>query len=185
MNDSDIVDLYLCRDESAITESAAKYGSALRIMAERITDSAPDAEECENDTYLAAWNAIPPHEPRAYLFAFLGRITRHLALNRAMAGRASRRCPTSPLTDELAECLESDDSIERHLEDRAIAEAISEFLRGLDPVARWAFLRRYWYMEPIAVIAGSGGFTQAKITSVLHRTRGKLREFLKDRGIAL
>lgn len=88
MDDTRIVDLYLQRNESAIRESAEKYGARLRFLADGIVCDRQTAEECENDTYLNAWNAIPPHEPRQYLYAFLARITRHLALNACRSRRA-------------------------------------------------------------------------------------------------
>ena len=81
MDDSRIVDLYLSRDESAISQTSEKYGSRLRNVAYGIVEDLHTAEECENDTYMEAWNSIPPHEPRSYLFAFLARITRHIALD--------------------------------------------------------------------------------------------------------
>ncbi|MBQ8975223.1 MAG: RNA polymerase subunit sigma-70, partial [Oscillospiraceae bacterium] len=81
MEDTNIVDLYLSRDEAAIERTAEKYGSRLRQIAQRILDDPSTAEECENDTYRQAWELIPPNEPRTYLFAFLGRITRHIAID--------------------------------------------------------------------------------------------------------
>ena len=109
MEDSSIVDLYLLRDEAAISETARKYGPKLRALADRILHDLPAAEECENDAYLQAWRSIPPHEPRTYLFPFLGRIVRHLAIDesrrRSIDKRSAEFCE---LTGELAECLHLD-----------------------------------------------------------------------------
>ena len=94
MEDEAIVELYLARDESAISHTSEKYGSKLRSLAKRITEDDFMADECENDTYMKAWNSIPPHEPRTYLFAFLARITRHLALNLCEKNRTQKRSGT-------------------------------------------------------------------------------------------
>ena len=108
MEDSLIVDLYLQRDEAAISESCEKYGSRLRSLALEITEDIGTAEECENDTYLEAWKRIPPHEPRAYLYAFFARITRHLALNRIREDRTQKRSAfLCSLSTELEQCLPS------------------------------------------------------------------------------
>lgn len=107
MEDDAIVTLYWQRNEEALRASAEKYGSRLRGLAQRILADAHDAEECENDTYLAAWNAIPPHEPRSYLFAFLARITRHLSLDRCRSRDREKRGGgrVDALTEELIQCL--------------------------------------------------------------------------------
>ena len=108
MEDSRIVDLYIQRNESAVTETSRKYGTFLRSIAQRITGDKPTAEECENDAYLEAWNTIPPHEPRSYLAAYLSRIVRNISLNRCVERRSLKRSATvCALTDELEMCLPS------------------------------------------------------------------------------
>ena len=110
MDDERIVELYLSRDESAIKETSEKYGPRLRSLAYGIVNDAQTAEECENDTYLEAWNSIPPHDPKSYLYAFLARITRHISLNRCRDGsRLKRSAVICELSAEMEECLPAPD----------------------------------------------------------------------------
>lgn len=186
MDDSRIVDLYLSRDEAAITATAGKYGARLRALARTIVEDAPTAEECENDTYLVAWQAIPPHEPRSYLWAFLARLTRHAALDCVRARRTAKRAAeVIELGDELAACLPAPDGVEQALDDAALAEAISAFLRGLSATERTLFVRRYWHLEPIAVLAKRFGMGESRVKSTLHRLRGRLRAHLEKEGFSL
>ena len=117
MTDSEIVSLYLARDEAAVAQTAEKYGARLRGLARSILDDEHAAEECENDVYLAAWNSIPPHEPRDYLFAYLARIARHTAIDRC---RARSRRPES--LAELDECLPGPDRAEDQLRKEGFPE---------------------------------------------------------------
>ena len=132
MEDDAIVALYWQRNEEALRLSEEKYGSRLRGLALRILADAHDAEECENDTYLAAWNSIPPHEPRSYLFAFLARITRHLSLNccrdRERLKRSAHLCE---LSAEMEQCLPAPDDAACRLEENELREAINGFLAKL------------------------------------------------------
>lgn len=186
MDDSRIVDLYLARDESAITASAAKYGTRLRTLARSIVEDDRTAEECENDTYLAAWRAIPPHEPRSYLWAFLARLTRHAALDSVRAHRAAKRAgEVIELGEELAACLPAPDSVEQALDNAALAEAISAFLRGLTTTERTLFVRRYWHLDPIEALAVRYGMSESRVKSMLHRLRGRLRAHLEKEGFLL
>ena len=154
MEDRQIVELYLARDESALARTAEKYGGALRALAENLLEDPQTAEECENDVYLAAWNSIPPHEPRDYLFPCLARIARHTAL------------------DNAAE----------HLDDLVLAETINRFLGSLSQESRNIFLRRYWYMDSVAAIAERYALTRSKVKVSLCRSRNRLREYLKKEG---
>lgn len=186
MEDHQIVELYLARDESALARTAEKYGPALRALAENLLEDPRSAEECENDVYLAAWNSIPPHEPRDYLFPFLARITRHAALDRCrQRSRQKRGAPLVQLTDELERCLPAPDNAAGHLEDLALAEAINRFLGSLSEESRNIFLRRYWYMDPVAAIAERYALTQSKVKVSLYRSRNRLREHLKKEGCGL
>ena len=186
MEDTKIVDLYLARDESALRHTAEKYGGRLRGLAERILNDAYAAEECENDTYLAAWNLIPPHEPRGYLFAFLGRITRHLAIDACRRRGAEKRgAPVCELTAELEECLPAAGGVEEALNAKALSQAISDFLQGCPEEQRNVFVRRYWYCDPIAAIAKRYGFSQSKVKVMLFRLRGGLKEYLEREGFSV
>ncbi|MCQ2431953.1 MAG: RNA polymerase sigma factor [Clostridia bacterium] len=186
MEDPSIVELYLARDEAAIDATAKKYGPRLRTLAARITDDDLTAEECENDTYIEAWNRIPPNEPKDYLFAFLAAITRHIALNRIRdRNRKKRSARLCALTDELEDCLPTPDGIE-HLADAITQKAvIDRFLSSLDADKRYIFLRRYWYMDSIADIARRCGYSESRIKSVLFRCRGELKKLLEKEGYTI
>lgn len=106
LDDNRIVELYLLRDETAIKQTTEKYGSRLRSLACGIVNDQQTAEECENDTYMEAWNTIPPHEPRSYLYAFLARITRHISLNCCRdRNRLKRSAFICELSAELEQCF--------------------------------------------------------------------------------
>jgi len=184
MEDPMIVDLYLSRDESAISETAQKYGSRLRLIADRILNDAQSSEECENDTYLQAWNLIPPHEPRTYLFSFLGRITRHLAIDLCRKLSSEKRSAVfCELTNEMAECIPSqDDSVESHVEAEELGRTISAFLDMHSDVQQDVFVRRYWFFDTVPEISKRYGFTQSKVKMILSRMRCELRDFLEKRG---
>lgn len=186
MEDDAIVTLYWQRNEEALRASAEKYGSRLRGLAQRILADAHDAEECENDTYLAAWNAIPPHEPRSYLFAFLARITRHLSLNccrdRERLKRSAHLCE---LSAEMEQCLPAPDDAACRLEENELREAINGFLAKLPEEQRNLFLRRYWHLDSIADIARRFACSESKVKTTLLRCRKRLREHLEEGGYIL
>ena len=187
MEDCKIVELYLCRYETAIARTAEKYGTRLRALALGIAGDARTAEECENDTYMGAWNSIPPHEPRDYLYAFLARITRHLALNRCRERSALRRSAfICELSAEMEQCIPASGSdMFEHMEGVAVKQAINEFLGTLSREKRTVFLRRYWYLDSIAAISKRCGLSQSKVKTMLHRCRKQLREHLIKEGFSV
>ena len=186
MDDQSIVELYLQRDERAIRETAEKYGNRLRGLACGIVEDAQTAEECENDTYLEAWNSIPPHEPRDYLYAFLARITRHIALNCCRdRNRLKRRALICELSAELEQCIPDPDDTSCRLDDMALSQAINSFLGSLDEEKRNIFIRRYWYLDSVAVISRRFDLSQSKVKTTLFRCRNRLREHLKKEGYTL
>lgn len=186
MDDSSIVTLYLLRDERAIGHSAQKYGSRLRSLANGIVCDRLTAEECENDTYLAAWNAIPPHEPRSYLYAFLARITRHLALDRCRErARLKRDVMLCELSDELEQCLPAPDDAACRLEESELRDALNAFLAALNEEKRNIFLRRYWYFDSVADISRRFALSESKVKMTLLRCRAQLRKFLEQEGYTL
>ncbi len=186
MEDGDIVELYLSRNEAAIKETAIKYGQRLRNMAQSIVDDRETAGECENDTYLEAWNLIPPHEPRNYLFAFLGRIIRNIALNvckkNARQKRYARYCE---LTQEMEECLPAANNTEAEIEAKELTGLINRFLETCTEDQQTVFVRRYWYFEPVADIAEACGFSQAKVKTMLFRMREGLKRYLEEGGYSV
>lgn len=186
MEDSAIIDLYWGRDQRAVEETAGKYGSFLHSLSWNILRSRGDAEECVNDTYLRAWNAIPPARPAA-LRAWLGRIARNLSLDRWKEERTQRRGggAMEVLLGELDDCVPSPHGVERQLEDQEIAALISAFLWRLPAESRVVFLRRYWYGQNLADIAAERGCGVGKVKSSLFRTRKALRACLEEEGIDL
>lgn len=133
LEDNRIVELYLLRDETAIGQTAAKFGGCLRSLAYGIVNDRQTAEECENDTYMEAWNTIPPHEPKSYLYAFPERITRHIALNCCRRrNRLKRGVFLSELSAEMEQCIPAPDDVECRIDDMALGEAINKFLGTLD-----------------------------------------------------
>ena len=183
MTDGEIVEKFLARDEDALKQVSERYGARLRALARGILEDPSAAEECENDAYLAAWDSIPPHEPRDYLFAYLARITRHLALDRCRAGRREKRAAhVEELTAELLDCIPAGDSAEARLDAKELAEAVSAWLRTLPEEKRELFLRRYWYCDPVAVLAKRLGWGESRVKTALHRLRKGLREQLEKEG---
>ena len=186
MEDRQIVDLYWLRDENAIVESEKKYGVYCGAIAKNILPAAEDQGECISDTWLSAWNAIPPQRP-LLLKAFLGRITRNLALNRLRSLSAQKRGGAFqhlPL-EELGELAgENDDPLDQ-LEHGRMAESISAFLRTLPPEKRKLFLLRYWYLASIPQISRETGCSEDKIRNDLYRIRKKLKTHLNKEGFLL
>ena len=184
MEDRDIVELYWQRSERAIAETAEKYGRYCYAIAYSALDSAEDARECVNDTWLAAWNAMPDARPKA-LGAFLGRITRRTAIDRWRARAAARRGGGElPLAlEELAECVPAAEDVEARLEAAELSRAVDAFVRTLPAAERAVFLSRYWYMDPVKDIAARLGSTQSRVKSMLARTRARLRTYLEREGL--
>ena len=176
MEDAQIIDLYWQRSEDAIPETESKYGRYCRAIADNVLSNALDAEECVNDTWLAAWNSMPANRPAA-LSLYLGKISRNLALDRLAARRAAKRGGgrTDAVLDELAECLPGGESPEKKTEAKELSARIDAFLRALPETERLVFVSRYWYASPVDVIAARFGFTRSKTASMLQRTRSKLR----------
>ena len=182
MEDQQIIQLYWLRSEQAIEETEKRYGSRLHSLAYRIAGVQEDAQECVSDTYLAAWNSIPPQWPE-YLFAYLAKICRNLCLDRLdWLNAAKRKGEVIALTREMELCI-PDRRRDFDLEGKALGEALNRFLGTISRENRMIFLRRYWFADSIAEIAARYGLTQSKVKTSLHRTRKKLSDFLKKEGI--
>ncbi len=183
MDDNAIIQLYWDRDERAIEETNGKYGRYCRAVAMNILSSERDAEECVNDTWLGAWNAMPDSWPER-LAAFLGKLTRNLAFNKYKQSRARKRGggEMELILDELAECVSDADDVERTIGRGELSRAVSEFARSLPEDKRRIFVRRYWYAEAVTDIARELELTRAGVSKTLERVRGQLREFLLERG---
>lgn len=184
LSDTMIVDMFVARDEAAIDESRNKYGRAILAVSRGLLRDEESARECENDTYFQAWNSIPPHEPRTYLFPFLARITRHISLDRCRKRNAARRSAVvDELTCELQECsADPAENVEKKMEMKELSGLLSVFIRCLPEEQRMVFMRRYWYGDTVAEIAGHLGWSDSKVKSMLFRQRKQLGEFLKKEG---
>ena len=190
MEDSAIIDLYWAREERALSETDAKYGGYCRSIAHNILKNREDSEECVSDTWLHAWNAMPPQRP-SILSSFLGRITRNLSFTRWEAARAQKRgfygyCTAA--ADGAAVSRENNrvpapGRVEQALEARELAEAIDRFLRTLPERECSIFLRRYWYVDSVQDIAARYALRENTAKSILFRTREKLRRYLAGEGI--
>lgn len=180
MTDEHIVKLYLERDETALVETRSAYGRLLRSIAFNILHNDQDAEECENETCLRAWNSIPPHKPQR-LCAYLCKIARRLALDRYDYNHAAKRGEALPL-EELSEFLASAGCAEDRLTETAFAELINGFLDKSDLDTRVIFIQRFWFGYSIAEIAKKLGASESKVKTRISRTLKKLREYLKKEG---
>jgi len=180
MDDNKIIELYFNRDESALSETDKKYGRYCYSIAYNILTDHEDSRESVNDTYLGAWNTMPPKNP-PILSAFLGRITRNIALKRYREKTAVKRGGGAAAVslDELSECIAASDTVEREFESQELARIVDSFLRGLPETERNVFIRRYWYCDEISAIAKRYGATKGKIKMMLLRSREKLAKELR------
>ena len=198
MEDHEIVELFWRRDENAIAQAEAKYGRYCGSIAAGILRDRGDTDECLNDTWMNAWNAMPPHRP-GFLKAFLGKITRNLALNLYEKKHAEKRGggETALALDELAECVggvpggngtagvsgsvwDSEGSPE---EGMVLTACLNRFLQSMKAEDRKIFVQRYWYMYSVKEIAGNLGLGESKVKMTLLRQREKLKKVLEEEGI--
>lgn len=186
MDDKQIVDLYFERSETAISETARKYGKYCRYIAFNILHNNEDSEECVNDTYLRAWNSIPPHRPTA-LKTFLGKITRNLSLDKYDRLNAKKRNggQMSLIFDEIQECLPASDNTENIIDEMALTDILNRFLSSLSLEQRKIFMRRYWYISPVKEIAAEYGISESKVKMSLLRSRNELKKMLEKEGISI
>lgn len=186
MNDEMIVALYLQKDEKALSETALKYGAKLNRISFNIVQNKSDAEECENDTYLAAWNSIPPNSPKQYFFSFLAKITRNISINLYHKNhRQKRHAHIVELTKEMEECIPSPSDEVCRTSDTKLTECISKFLSSLSKEERGVFVTRYWYAESIKEVAKRFSISESKAKSMLMRIRNKLKNHFESEGLEL
>ncbi|MCL2634194.1 MAG: sigma-70 family RNA polymerase sigma factor [Oscillospiraceae bacterium] len=186
MEDNVLLNLYNTRDESAISETASKYGNYCLKIAMNILCNREDSDECVNDTWLKAWNSIPPSKP-SILSAFLGRITRNLSIDAFQKAQAKKRGggELNLIFDELEQCLSSKDNTESEYDRREVGKSVSDFLNSLSKDNRVVFVRRYWYADSVAEIAQHFKMNENKVKSILYRTRNKLKLYLEKEGITI
>ena len=184
MDDNRIIELYFARDERAIQETSAKYGKLCLHTARNLLSIEADAEECVNDTYMVTWNQIPPTRPQYYA-AYLCKIVRNLALKKLEYIHAKKRTPDAVIPFEELESVLSDAAIEQKMEAEDLGRMISEFLRTEKKDARIIFLRRYFFGDSIRTIAERFHMQENTVKSMLFRTRGRLRTYLKKEDVSV
>lgn len=183
MEDQQIVELYWQRDQGAIDQTQRKYGNYLTKVAYNILCNLDDSQESVNDTYLSAWNAMPPHRPQA-LCAFLSKITRRISIDLLRRKHSAKRGggEYEISLSELSQCLPGGNTTEEEAGGRALARSIEVFLRGLSESARNVFIGRYFYMDTVKEVARYCGLSESNTKVLLHRTRTALREYLEQEG---
>lgn len=182
MEDRQIIELYWQRNADAISETASKYGAYCFQVADNILHDAEDSEECVNDTWLRAWEAMPPGRPDV-LRMFLAKITRNLSFDRFRARNTKKRGSGEIVLvlDELEECLAGRTDVQTAYEGKELGQYIRRFVRGLSWQDGNVFVRRYFFTEPVSAIAGRYGLTENNVMVILSRTRKKLRlELMKE-----
>lgn len=185
MQDEEIIDLFCARSEHAIQELQTKYGKMCLQTSYNIVGNFADAEECVNDSYLGAWNAIPPVRPNP-LLTYLLKIVRNISLNRYHKNQATKRNSTYDIAaEELEEFLESKDDIESVMENEELTNVIEDFLDSLSKEKRVIFVCRYWFCDTYEQIAQRTGITEKNVSVKLTRIRKEMREYLLERGIYL
>ena len=183
MDDSKIVQLYWDRNEQALTATSDKYGNYCITIAKNILGNKEDAEECVNDTYMRAWNSLPPHRPNI-LSTYLGKITRNLSFNLYKRNTADKRGggEVPVVLDEIVDLVSDTDDVEKEIDRRELVKAIDDFLGKLPADKRSIFICRYWYFDSISNIASRFGMTNNYVSVLLNRLRLKLHNYLLERG---
>ena len=184
--DAEIVELYWQRQEKAIEATGDKYGAYLYTIAYNILADRLDSEECLNDTYMGAWNSIPPKRPNA-LQIFLSRIMRNIALGRFRRSTASRRIPSEMIVslDEISDSLPSTQNVEEQLDTAFVSRIISDYLRSLTDRQAFVFICRYYYFDKVEKIAKLLDLSRNTVTRDLTAIREGLKKKLEQEGISL
>ena len=182
MEDTQIIDLFFSRDQQAIQQTEKKYGRLCYHIAWNILSSREDAEESVSDTYMKAWENIPPTKP-TFFYAYLAKICRFLAMGKLdWNNAAKRKAEVVELSDEMENCI-PDLSRETQIQSQELGALLNEFLGTLSPENRQIFMRRYWYAESISEIAQRFHLGESNVKTKLMRTRNALRSFLEKEGI--
>lgn len=186
MDDRDIIALYFKRLESAITETAKKYGKYCFSISNNILRNRQDAEESVNDTYLQTWNSIPPTKPNC-LSAYLAKIVRNISLNRIKASKTQKRGSGEYelAYDELAGIISSPQTVEDLIDEISLRDLINRWLETLSPEQRMVFVGRYWYFDSVTTISSKMDFSVSKTKMLLLRLRNELKQYLEREGVHL
>ena len=182
MEDLEIVEMFLARDEMAIAQTKNKYSSLLRHIAMGILSDDRDAEEVLSDTYMAIWDTIPPKKPEN-LGAYSCRIAKNLSLKKYEYNQAAKRhCEYEAVLDELADLIPSGQNVEKKIESNELKHAINRFIKTLPRKKQTMFLRRYWFSDSVKEIAADMGLTEKNASMRLRRIREKMKDSLSEGG---
>lgn len=185
MEDLQIIDLYFERNETAIAETASKYGRFCHNIALNILSIDADAEECINDTYLQAWNSIPPQRPAKFR-AWLGRVVRNIAINLWNKKHCQKRyAGMEQVFEELEDCIPSPETVECQIEEKELTEVINTWLTSLSRDDRVLFVRRYWYGQAVNKLAKEVGMESKKLARRMYGLRQNLKSTLEKEGYSL
>lgn len=185
LEDNKIIELFFMRAEQAIVELSEKYGTTCGRIAKNILKNDLDAEECANDTYLAAWNTIPPQKPDP-LRTFIFRIVRNIAIAKYHANTSKKRNSYYDVAlEELENCLATSSTVEQEISSNELSQQIDRFLDTLDKDSRVMFVRRYWYSDSISDLAKMFHTSNNNVSVRLSRIREKLKKHLKKEGFEL
>ena len=186
MQDDKIVELYWRKDEAAIKETQEKYDRYLYKIAYNILADREDSKESVNDTYLSAWNSIPPHKP-VTLSTYLGKLTRRISIDVFRRKNREKRRGTqySVSLSELEECVSAGDVTAEAVDAKVLGEALNRFLQGMSEEARHTFIGRYYFLDSVKEVAAYCGMSESKVKSILYRTRQELKTYLEKEGFVL
>ena len=186
MNDEQIVSLYWDRDETAIRETERKYDRYLTRIAHNILNNPEDSRESVNDTYLAAWNSMPPHRP-SVLSSYLAKLTRRISIDRFRYRTRDKRLGSEYALSlsELGDCVSGGNTTEEIVNVKLLADAIGIYLRTRSREERTAFIARYYFLDPVKEVAAALGITESKCKTLLYRTRVGLKAYLEKEGFCL
>lgn len=183
MEDKAIIELYFARNEKVISETDIKYGKYCSTIANNILNNREDTDECVNDTYMQTWNSLPPQRP-SILKAFLGKITRNLALNLYKKQHTKKRYDGIEASiDELEECIANDFNLEEIIEINELTSIINDYLATLKDIKRKILVERYWYISSVKEIAEKHNLSESNVKMTLARSREELKVFLEKRGV--
>ncbi|MBQ6877462.1 MAG: sigma-70 family RNA polymerase sigma factor [Oscillospiraceae bacterium] len=183
MEDFEIIGLYFKKDEKAIEKTSEKYGAYCKAIAENILKNPEDSEECLNSALFCLWNSVPPEEPKN-LKIYLAKITRNLALNMLKRNLAEKRGGNEKPSafDEISECVPAGNSVEESFDAKELEKNIGDFVKKLPERERNIFIRRYFFFEAEGTIGKRYGYSENRISVILHRVRKKLRRYLEKEG---
>jgi RNA polymerase sigma factor (sigma-70 family) len=183
VEDSKIIDLFFERSEQAIVELSIKYGKVCMKVSMNILNDLQDAEECVNDSYLGAWNTIPPERPNP-LLSYICRLVRNISINRYKHKNAAKRNSAYDMCiDELENCLFSPGSIDDSIEEQTLSSYLDEFIGSLEDVNRMIFVRRFWYIDSYKDIAKASKLKEGTVRVRVLRIKSELKLFLEQKGV--